>query len=131
MGLFVFAALYPLCGMINATLSALAVLLILPLLLKLLAAEQRQKRLAAFLVPILLAAVLDGLVMAPWLLSRSDMAAYVSDAFLQIKHWGVMRAPRRVQDILGFVTGRIGPGVAAALVMLCVSTLTRHPDTAY
>jgi hypothetical protein len=127
-GLFVFAALYPLCGMVNATLSVMAVLFILPLLLKTLAAQQRQKRLPACLLPILLAAVLDVLALAPWLLDRSDLAVYVSDAFLQIKRWYAVQVPMRVEDILGFVTGRIGLGAVAALAVLCVLIPIQHLD---
>ena len=125
-GLFVVAALYPLCGMVNATLSLMAALFILPLLVRMLAAQHREKRLAACLLPIVLAGVLDGAVTAPWLLDRSDLAIYVSDAFLQIKHWNAMAAPGRVGEIPGFVTAQIGWGVAATLVLLCLCVSLQH-----
>lgn len=107
--------------MINAVISVMAVLFILPLLLKMLAAQRRQKHLAACLLPIFLAGVLDALVLAPWMLDRSDIAVYVGDAFLAIKHWNAMEPPVRLQDIRVFVTGWIGPSLVVALAALGVS----------
>ncbi len=120
-GLFLFAALYPLWGMINAVIAVMGGLFVLPLLLKMVAAQRRPGRLAACLVPILLAGVLDALALAPWMLDRADIAVYVGDAFLAIKHWKPMEAPVHLQDISGFVTGWIGPGMAVALAALGVS----------
>ena len=125
-GLFVFAALYPLCGMVNTAISLIALLVILPLLLKMLAAPPRRKRLTACLLPILLAGVLDAVVMAPWLLDRSDLAVYVGEAFLQIKRWNALVAPGRLGDMPGFVTSQVGPGLAAGLAMLCAFILLGH-----
>ena len=72
-GLFVFAVLFPLCGMINTIISVMAAFFVAPLLLRALAAQQRQKRLVACLLPLFLAAGLDALLLAPWLLDRSDL----------------------------------------------------------
>ena len=121
LALFLFAALYPLWGMINAVIAVMAVLFVLPLLLKTLAAERKPRHLTACLVPILLASGVDALAVAPWMLDRADLAVYVSDAFLAIKHWKPMEPPVRLQDIRGFVTGWIGPGMAVALAALGVS----------
>ena len=120
-GLFLFAALYPLWGMINAVIAVTAVLFALPLLLKMLAAQRQPGHLAACLVPILLAGLLDALALAPWMLDRADIAVYSGDAFLAIKHWKPMEPPVRLQDIHGFVMGWIGPGMAVALAALGVS----------
>jgi hypothetical protein len=126
-GLFVFAALYPLCGIINAMLWVVALLLVLPLLLKMLVGVQPRTRLATgLLLPLLLAAVLDAVIMGPWLLDRSDMTGYVSDAYLQIRNWNARQAPGGVDDIPGFVMVRFGPGVVIALVMLYVSIAVRR-----
>jgi hypothetical protein len=43
---------------------------------------------------------------------------YGDEAFLRIKHWNAMRVPLRIGAIPGFITGRIGLGVAAAVAML-------------
>jgi hypothetical protein len=115
-GLFIFAAMYPLCGMINTTLMAMAAVFALPLLARMLAVQQREGRLAAFVVPIAAAAAVDALILAPWLLDRSDLAGYVSDAFLQIKHWNVARGPGTLSAIPTYFRDALGFGVTAALV---------------
>jgi len=127
-GLFVFAALYPLCGMINVTIALMALVFALPLHLKVLAALTRQGRLALFVVPLVLAALLDALMVAPWLLDRSDLAVYVSDAFLEIKHWNPMRGPEHVANLYAFVLWSLGPAVAAALIMLGLAVVLQRAD---
>ena len=128
-GLFFFVALYPLCGAINATIMVMAALFVLPLMLKTLADLRRRKRLAAFLVPVILAAVVDALALAPWLLDRSDLKAYATDAFLQIKHWNPTNVPLRVRHIPQFLAGRVGWSVGAALIVLSVFVTKRTVET--
>ncbi len=118
--LFCFVALYPLCGAINAAISVMAVLFVLPLVLKLLAGLRRRKRLGALLVPIVLAAVLDALVLAPWLLDRSDLQAYVADSFLLIKHWNPTNLALRVRQIPQFIGWRVGWTLTAAFTVLSI-----------
>jgi hypothetical protein len=127
--LFFFVALYPLCGAINATIMVMAALFVLPLMLKTVADLRRRKRLAALLVPVILAAVVDALALAPWLLDRSDLKAYATDAFLQIKHWNPTNVPLRVQHIPQFLAGRVGWSVAAALIVLSVFVVKRRVET--
>jgi hypothetical protein len=128
-GLFFFVALYPLCGAINATIMVMAALFVLPLMLKTLADLRRRKRLAALLVPVILAAVVDALALAPWLLDRSDLKPYATDAFLQIKHWNPTNVPLRVQHIPQFLAGRVGWSVAAAVIVLLVFVAKRRVET--
>jgi hypothetical protein len=128
-GLFFFVALYPLCGAINATIMVMAALFVLPLMLKTLADLRRRKRLAAFLVPVILAAVVDALALAPWLLDRSDLKPYVTDAFLQIKHWNPTNVPLRVQHIPQFLAGRVGWSVASAVIVLLVFMVKRRVES--
>jgi hypothetical protein len=119
-GLFFFAALYPLCGAINATISVMAMLFVLPLLLRVFADLRRRKRLAAVLVPIVLAAVVDAIVLAPWLLDRSDLAPYAADAFLQIKHWHPANIPLRLHQVPQFIGVRVGWTLTAAVTVLAI-----------
>jgi hypothetical protein len=128
-GLFFFVALYPLCGAINATIMVMAALPVLPLMLKTFADLRRRKRLAAFLLPVILAAAVDALALAPWLRDRSDLKPYATDAFLQIKHWNPTNVPLRVQHIPQFLAGRIGWTAAAALIVLSVFIVTRRIAT--
>ena len=126
-GVFAFAALYPLCGVINAVVLAVAVLFTLPLLVATLAGKHR-RRLVCCLVPVVLAAAVDAVLLAPWLLDRSDLSVYATDAFLQIKHWNTAGVPTRMSDIVGFVDGRIGPGLVVALAALGIVVLFRRTD---
>lgn len=130
LGLFVFSALYPLCGMINASLSAMAAVFALPLLVKILAADDWRRNVRVLVLPVVLAAVVDVLATAPWLFDRSDLAVYAGDEFLQIKHWNAVQAPVRAADLGGFLAGSIGPGVVAALAILCALALTRRVSKA-
>jgi hypothetical protein len=119
-GLFFFVALYPLCGAINATIAVMAVLFVLPLLLNVSRDLRRRRRLGGVLVPIVLATVVDAIVLAPWLLDRSDLRPYVTDAFLGIKHWNPMNVPLRVHQVPQFIGWRVGWAVPAALTMLLI-----------
>jgi hypothetical protein len=124
-GLFAFAALYPLCGVINAVVLIVAGLFALPLLIATLAGEHR-RRLVLSAVPLVLAGAVDTALLAPWLLDRSDLSVYVTDAFLQIKHWNTADVPTRVSDLVGFVGGRIGPGFVVAIAALGAVALVRR-----
>jgi len=63
--LFFFTALYPLCGAINAIVATLAALCAFPLLVRMLTDLAQQKRLAAVLIPVAGAVVVDAIVLAP------------------------------------------------------------------
>jgi hypothetical protein len=128
-GLCFFVALYPLCGAINAAITVMAVLFVLPLVLNLLADLRRRKRLAILLVPIVLAAALDGLVLAPWLLDRSDLQAYVTDGFLLIKHWNPTNVALRIRQIPQFLGWRVGWTLTAAFTLLSIFVLRQWVET--
>jgi hypothetical protein len=128
-GLFFFAALYPLCGAVNATISLMAGLFVLPLLVKMLADLRRRKRLASVLVPIALAVVVDALALAPWLLDRSDLKPYVTDGFLLIKHWNPTNVALRVRHIPQFLVTRVGWPLTVALIMLSIVVTQRRAGT--
>jgi hypothetical protein len=128
-GLFFFAALYPLCGAINATISILAGLFVLPLLIKILADLRRRKRLAGVLVPIGLAVVVDAVALAPWLLDRSDLRPYVTDGFLLIKHWNPTNVALRARQMPEFLRWRVGWAVTVALIMLPIVVARRRAGT--
>jgi hypothetical protein len=119
-GLFFWLAMYPLCGMINATVGVVAGLLLLPLLLKMCVDLWREKRLPAVAVPLFAAAAVDAIVLAPWLLDRADMAVYTTPAFLAIKTWRPTFVPLRIRQVPAFVDGRVGVSLTVALAMLCV-----------
>jgi hypothetical protein len=125
-GLFVSSALYPLCGAINATIAAVAGLLVLPWILKSLIHVARRRRLAVCVFPIALAAVVDAAVLAPWLFDRADLTVYLAEAFLQIKHWNSTRLPLRLQDMSLYFEGMVGRGMGAALLVLLVLAVTRR-----
>ena len=124
LGLFVWLALYPLCGMINATVGVVAGLLVLPLLLKMCMDLWREKRLPAIAVPVLAAIAVDAIVLAPWLFDRADMAVYTSPAFLAIKSWRPTFVPLRIRQLPAFIDGRVGVSLVVALAMLCVAIVT-------
>ena len=117
-GLFVAAALYPLLGAYNTTILLLAGLLVLPFLVRVARELAGRRALASVLVPIGMAGVADALLLAPWLVDRSDLRAYTNDAFLQIKHWGTVALPLRPAHILMFIDGRIGASLTAAIAAL-------------
>jgi hypothetical protein len=124
--LFLFTALYPLCGAINATVMGLAALVVVPLLAKTLADLRRRKRLTAFLVPIGLAALFDALALAPWLLDRADLKPYVTESFLRVKHWNPTNLPLRLRHVAQFLSERIGWTVTAVAILLLVIETARH-----
>jgi hypothetical protein len=125
-GLFVFAVLYPLCGIINCVIAAMALAFALPIVVRVLAEQRRQRRLATCVLPVLLAAIVDVIALLPWLLDRSDLQAYSAPEFLQIKHWTPMQVPVPLRDIPAFVDGRVGLGFAAALVLLAGFAVVRY-----
>jgi hypothetical protein len=106
LGLFVWLALYPLCGMINATVGLVAGLLVLPLLLKMCMDLWRERRLPAIARP---GPCSDSQWMrsslAPWLFDRADMAVYTSPAFLAIKSWRPTFVPLRIRQLPAFIDG--------------------------
>ena len=124
LGVFVWLALYPLCGMINATVGLVAGLFVLPLLLKMCMDLWRERRLPAIAVPVLAAIAVDAIVLAPWLFDRADMAVYTSPAFLAIKSWRPTFVPLRIRQLPAFIDGRVGVSLAVALAMLCVAIVT-------
>ena len=127
-GLFVSAALYPLCGAINATIAVVAALFVLPWLLRILAELRRERRLAPCLLPVLLAVAFDAVVLAPWMLDRADMEVYLSREFLEVKHWSPTLLPTRLQDMPGFVVGWAGPALVAAAFLLAVWSVKQAID---
>lgn len=126
LGLFFWTALYPLCGLINGAAAVLAALFILPLAFTATADLRRQHRLGSLLIPMLLAVVVDAIVLAPWLLDRADLRVYVSDAFLQLKHWNPARVPLRVAQLPDFIGIHVGLGLTAGLIMLIGLAATRR-----
>lgn len=122
--LFFWLAMYPLCGMINATVGVVAGLFLLPLLLKMCLDLGREKRLPAIAVPVLAAVAVDALVLAPWLFDRADMAVYTTPAFLAIKSWRPTFVPLRARQLPAFIDGRVGVSVTVALALLCVVMVT-------
>ena len=122
--LFFWLAMYPLCGMINATVGVVAGLFLLPLLLKMCVDLWREKRLPAIAVPVLAAVAVDALVLAPWLVDRADMAVYTTPAFLAIKSWRPTFVPLRIRQLPAFIDGRVGVSLTVALAVLCVVVVT-------
>jgi len=123
--LWFFTALYPLCGAINATIATLAAILTLPLVLAMLVDLRRRKRLAAVLIPIAAAVIVDAAVLAPWLLDRSDLSPYVTGEFLAIKHWNPTNLPLRLRHVAPFLAVRVGWSLIAAAVVLVAATAQR------
>ena len=119
--LFLFTALYPLCGAINATIATLAALCAFPLILAMAIDLGRQKRLAAVLVPVGGAVVVDAIALAPWLLDRSDLKPYLTDAFLAVKHWNPTNLPLRLRHIAPFLAARTGWSLIAAGIVLAIA----------
>lgn len=124
-GLFVLCALYPLCGAINATIVALAGLLVIPWLLTMMRGLYRQRRLTLLLLPIVLAVVVDVAVLSPWLFDRADLAAYAGDAFLQVKHWNPIGFPAGAPDLPRYIDGLLGPALLGALLVSLLAAVTR------
>ncbi len=124
--LFAFAALYPLCGMVNGVIVAMAAIFLLPLLVRMLLVAPRRPRLVACVLPILLAAAVDVAATGPWLLDRADLKAYERSDFLQTKRWNPMQVPIPIGDVPGFVAARAGIGPAAALSLLAGLLMIRR-----
>jgi hypothetical protein len=116
--LWFFTALYPLCGAINATVATLALIFTLPLAVAMLADLRSRKRLADVLIPIAAAIIVDAVVLAPWLLDRSDLRPYVTGEFLAIKHWNPTNLPLRLRHVAPFLAARVGWSLVAAAVAL-------------
>jgi len=123
--LFIAATLYPLCGMINATICVLALILVLPSLVRAVMAAD-QGRLPSIGVPLVAAVVVDAFLLAPWLLDRSDLGAYMSRAFLQIKHWSPTTLPGTLGDYPDFFATYIGAGLVAAAAILATLAVRRR-----
>ena len=124
LALFFWLAMYPLCGMINATVGVVAGLFLLPLLLTMCLNLWREKRLPAIAVPVLAAVAVDALVLAPWLVDRADMAVYTTPAFLTIKSWRPTFVPLRIRQLPAFINGRVGVSLTVAFAILCVIIVT-------
>jgi hypothetical protein len=124
--LFVWLALYPLMGMINATVGIAAALFLLPLLLQTCVELKRQGRLPALIVPVVAAVVLDVVVLAPWLFDREDLRMYAADAFLAVKNWRPAVVPLRAGHIVSSIDMLAGLGLAVALTLMVGLSLTRR-----
>ncbi|MCC7185886.1 MAG: hypothetical protein IT185_06580 [Acidobacteria bacterium] len=92
-GLCIMAVLYALCGAYNITMTVVAVLMALPLLVRLVIRRDTRARLGPLVAPLVVAAGLTLGVLGPWLTDRADLAAYAGAPFLAIKHWNAASAP--------------------------------------
>jgi len=124
--LFFWMALYPLLGMINATVGVVSALCLLPLLLRMCAELRRQGRLRALTVPVGAAVVIDVLVLAPWLFHREDLRMYATGAFLAVKNWRPAVVPLRAGHVVSSIDALAGLGVAAALAIVAGLSITRR-----
>ncbi len=127
-GVFAWTALYPLCGMVNATVLAAASLFVAPLLVRTIAAQWRARRVAVVAVPILAAGAIDAAILAPWIRDRWDLRPYVDEAFLQVKHWNAMKVPLRLSDMPAFFVGRVGLALTLSAAALAFVSVRRHAD---
>jgi hypothetical protein len=125
--LFGWAALYPLCGMINATIAIVAGLLLLPLCASATLQLWRERRLRPLAIPIGAAVVIDALVLAPWLFDRADMRVYTGEAFLGVKRWTPTLVPLRLSQLPSFIADPAGFGVVAALALMCAAIAAERP----
>ncbi|HKW02908.1 MAG TPA: hypothetical protein VJN96_23995 [Vicinamibacterales bacterium] len=116
-GLFAAAALYPLCGVINATICVLATLLVLPSIARAIG-HASPRRLASIAVPLAAAATLDVLALAPWLFDRWDLRVYVTNEFLAVKHWYPTMLPGTIADDPAFVAAYVGIALVPAVLFI-------------
>ena len=123
LGLFVWVALYPLCGMINATVCVIAGVLMLPWLWMMISGLWRHRRLGALAVPIVAAIVVDVVLLSPWLFDRGDLRVYGSPEFLSIKNWWPTPVPLRTGQLAASLEARVGFSILAAMAAL-LGTLT-------
>jgi len=128
--LFFWLSLYPLLGMINATVGVVSTLFILPLLLRMIMHLGRRRRLSALMVPVAAAVVLDVLVLAPWLFDRDDLRVYAADAFLAVKNWRPTVVPLRAAHVGYSIEVLAGLGLAVALTIAAGLSLARRALTA-
>jgi hypothetical protein len=126
LALFVWLALYPLCGMVNAAVGVVAAVLLLPLCLKACVELWRDHRLPALALPIAAALLVDAVALAPWLVDRGDMRVYSSPAFLAIKRWTPTFVPLRAVQIPPFIEAVIGFSVATPLALLSALIVARR-----
>ncbi len=115
---FVTTALYPLCGMYNATIAAIALLLLLPVCLRAAADRDRRARLRPLLLPLVLAMLVDAVILSPWLTDRADLAVYVSEPFLRIKDWNTTPLPEWPGHVADFASAALGAGLLTTLALV-------------
>ncbi len=126
--LFACAALYPLCGMINAMACGVAAIVALPWIGRRLIDLWRSRRATPLLVPLALAAAADLAVLAPWWRDRSDLRPYARADFLQVKNWNGTAAPMGLHDLWTFLAGHVGPGLLVALAVGAAAALWRRGE---
>lgn len=85
--------MYVMCGAYNVVITLAALLLLLPLAIRVVWALRGAQRLWAFVWPLAVAGVVNLLALWPWLTDRWDMSPFMGAPFLAIKHWNAMRPP--------------------------------------
>jgi hypothetical protein len=124
LALFGWMALYPLCGIINATVAVVGAVLLLPLIVKMGLELSRERRLASLISPAVAAVATDAIVLAPWLFDRADMRVYTSPDFLAVKRWAPTFVPLRASQVPSFLDTPVGASLAATLLVASALTVT-------
>ena len=124
--LFVWSLLYPLLGAVNLVVAFAAGFFALPWLVRRGLSLWRGEQASAWWLSILLAAVVDAVLLAPWLLNRGDLAAYTEQAFLEIKNWGGTPPPINVQQTFEFARNQFGLAMILAVGLIGLIALQRR-----
>lgn len=93
LGLCATTTMYVMCGAYNVVITLAALLLLVPLTMRVVWALRGAQRLWAFVWPLAVAGLVNLIVLWPWLTDRWDVSAYMGAPFLAIKHWNAMRPP--------------------------------------